>query len=214
MVTFSFDDSGASQPNIALPLLQRYGVKGTFFVVPQWHTWVTTARSMLADGHEFAGHGMTHRSMTTLTTQELDDELRLARQWIETNIGGKVDSFASPSVAYNATVIAAVKRYYGNHRGGDTDLNFVGTDVYVLKSDFIYNTSTTASICARVREAARQKGWLLLTFHDFTLDASSTQGFTCPASIFEGILACAKSTAGIDVVTARQGTSAIRCGSP
>jgi peptidoglycan/xylan/chitin deacetylase (PgdA/CDA1 family) len=214
MVTFSFDDSGPSQPTIAIPLLQRYGVKGTFFVVPQWHDWTPLARTLLADGHEFAAHGMTHQTLTTLTPQQLDDELRLSKAWIQTNIGGTVDSFATPSAAFNATVITAVKGYFGNHRGGEEDLNFVGTDVYRLQSDFMYNTSTVAKVCARIQQAAAQRGWLFLTFHDFTNDASSTQGFTVPAAIFEGILACATTTPGIDVVTARQATAAIRCGSP
>lgn len=213
-VTFSFDDSGWSQPTLALPLLQRYGVKGTFFVVPPWHDWVSVAQTMLADGHEFAAHGMTHQTLTGLTAQQLDDELRLSKAWIQANIGGTVDSFATPSAAFNDTVVSAVKGYFGNHRGGEEDLNFVGSDAYRLKSSFMYNTSTIAGVCARIQEAATQKGWLFLTFHDFTSDATAAQGFTMPAAVFEGILACATTTPGIEVVTARQATAAIRCGSP
>ncbi|MBI3180377.1 MAG: hypothetical protein HYZ27_11990, partial [Deltaproteobacteria bacterium] len=44
LVSFTFDDSGTSQPDIAIPLLQQYGIKGTFFVVPLWHTWTSLAR--------------------------------------------------------------------------------------------------------------------------------------------------------------------------
>jgi peptidoglycan/xylan/chitin deacetylase (PgdA/CDA1 family) len=213
LVTFSFDDSGPSQPAIAIPLLQKYGVKGTFFVVPLWHTWVELARTMLADGHEFADHSMTHATLTSLTPQQLDDELRQSKQWILSNIGGPVDSFATPSAAYDATVIAAAKTYFSNHRTAELDLNFVGTDLYKLQSDFLLNTSTVAGVCARIQDAAAKKGWLFLTFHDFTTNSSSSSGFTMPASVFEAILVCATTTKGLDVVTARQGTAAIRCGS-
>jgi peptidoglycan/xylan/chitin deacetylase (PgdA/CDA1 family) len=214
MVSFTFDDSGSSQPAIAIPLLQQRGMKGTFYVVPQWHSWTPLARTLAAEGHEFAAHGMTHNTLTGLSAQQLDDELRLSKQWIETNIGVPVSSFATPSAAYNDTVVAASKQYYGSHRTGNTDLNFVGSDLHRLNSDFMYNTTTVAAACARLKQAADQKGWLVLTFHDFTTSATASQGFTMPQAAFEGILACAATTPGLDVVTVRDGAAKLRCGSP
>lgn len=214
LLTFTFDDSGSSQPAIAIPLLQRYGLKGTFFVVPPWHTWITLAQQLAADGHEFAAHGMTHTTLTGLTAQQLDDELRLSKVWIETNIGTPVESFASPSAAWNETVITAAKRYYTSHRTSEVDFNFVGSDVFKLTTDFMYDTTTSASVCEKIRQAAQQKGWYVLTFHDFTTAATATAGFTMPSATFEAILACATTTPGIDVVTTRQGVAKLRCGSP
>ena len=214
MVTFTLDDSGASQPTIAIPLMQRYGVKGTFFVVPAFHQWTGLARRLAADGNEFADHTMTHATLTQLTAVQLEDELVNSKQWIETNIARPVDSFASPSGAWNADVIAAAKRHFGSHRTTSPDLNFVGTDVFKLTTELVTNNSTAQGLCAKMRDAAAKKGWLVLTFHDFTSAASSDQGFTTTAAVFEAVLVCATNTPGLDVVTSRQGVAAIRCGSP
>lgn len=214
LVTFTLDDSGTSQPAIAIPLMQRYGVKGTFFVVPAWHSWTTLAQQLATEGHEFGDHSMTHVTLTGLSAQQLDDELRLSKAWIETNFHTTVESFATPSAAWDDTVIAAAKRYFTSHRTGNADLNFVGNDVFKLQSDFVLNTTTAQSICARMQEAAAQKGWLLLTFHDFTTAASASDGFTLPAAAFEAMLTCATTTPGLDVVTTRQAVAKLRCGSP
>ncbi|MCC6810263.1 MAG: polysaccharide deacetylase family protein [Deltaproteobacteria bacterium] len=214
MVTFTFDDSAQSHPDVAIPLLNRYGVKGTFFVVPQWHTWTAAAQLLATQGHEFADHGMTHATLTGLGAQQLDDELRLSKQWIETNIASPVDSFATPSAAFNDTVVAAAKRHFGSHRGGVEEFNSVGSDVFRLGSHFAYNTTTSQSVCDRIRQVAAEKSWEILTFHDITTAASSGQSFTLPATVLEAILVCATTTPGVDVVTQREGAARIRCASP
>ena len=149
-----------------------------------------------------------------MSAQQLDDELRLSKEWIETNLRTPVESFATPSAAWNETVISAAKRYYTSHRTGNEDLNFVGNDVFKLQSHFVLNTTTAQSISARMQEAAAQKGWLLLTFHDFTTATSASDGFTLPVAAFEAMLSCATTTPGLDVVTTRQAVAQLRCGSP
>ncbi len=213
LVSITIDDSGGSQPTIAVPLLTKYGLKATFFHVPNFLNWTPIARTLAAQGHETGAHTMTHRSITALSAQELDNELRLSKQWLETNVSSPVESFASPSGAFNAASITAIKRYYSSHRTTRPGMNYVGSDVYLLNTDFVLNTSTAAGVCAQIREAAALKGWLVLTFHDFT-NGTPTQGFTMRGSTFDAILACAKNTPGVDVVTMKQGVAAIRCGSP
>ncbi len=212
MVTFTIDDSGRSQATVAVPLLRSHGVKATFYHVPPYLTWTSLARTLALEGHEAAAHTMTHRSLTSLTPPEVDDELRLSKQSLEANVSSPVESFASPSGAYNAAVIAAIKPYFRSHRTTVPGLNFVGSDVYELGTEFVLSRSTAAGVCAQLAEAAALRGWRVLTFHDFTTASTAPQDFTVTASVFDAILTCATNTPGLDVVTIRQGVAAIRCG--
>jgi len=211
LVTFTIDDSGGSQASVAVPLLRQHGVKATFFHVPNFLTWTSLARTLAAEGHETAAHTMTHRTLTQLSSQEVEDELRLSKQWLQTNVSTPVDSFASPSGAYNAAVLTAVRRHFKSHRTTLPGFNFTGSDVYELHTDFVLNDSTAASVCAQMQKAASLRAWLVLTFHDFTTASSTTRDFTVPSSVFEALLTCAKNTPGLDIVTARQGVELIRC---
>lgn len=211
LVTFTIDDSGGSQASVAVPLLRQHDVKATFFHVPNFLTWTSLARTLAAEGHEAAAHTMTHRTLTQLSAQEVDDELRLSKQWLETNVSTPVDSFASPSGAYDAAVLTATRRHFKSHRTTLPGFNFTGSDVYELHTDFVLNDSTAASVCAQMQKAAALRAWLVLTLHDFTTASSTTRDFTVTSSVFEALLTCAKNTPGLDIVTARQGVELIRC---
>jgi siroheme synthase (precorrin-2 oxidase/ferrochelatase) len=112
-------------------------------------------------------------------------------------------------------VLSQVKTYYASHRTtSDDGLNFVGSDRYRLQTVLIEASTTAPPICARIAQAAAEKGWLILTFHDFTNDATTTASFTCPAAVFRAILDCATTTPGLAIVTVKQAVDAIRCGGP
>ncbi len=214
LVTITIDDSGSTQPTIAVPILNKYAVKATFFHVPNFLTWLQTAKDLAAQGHETGSHTMTHTNLTSMSASQLDQELRDSKAWLETNIAPPVESFACPSGDYNAASIAAIKKYYQSHRTTNEGFNFVGTDTFELNTYFGMNTSTVAAMCDQIRDAAAKKAWLIYTFHDFTTASSSSMGFTVTSALFDGVLACAKNTPGIDVVTEREGVKAIQCGSP
>ncbi len=65
-----------------------------------------------------------------LSAQQLDDELRLSQQYLLTNVGSPVDSFASPMGSYNSTVLSAIKKYYTPHRTVNVGMNSMGSSVY------------------------------------------------------------------------------------
>ncbi len=75
-VALTFDDGPTALTPDYLALLERFGVRATFFVVGEYcraHPEMLAA--MVAGGHELAGHGYTHRRFTDLTEQELRSEL-------------------------------------------------------------------------------------------------------------------------------------------
>lgn len=71
VVVLGFDDGSADQLKVA-PLLRAHGVRATFYVNtgrlgtgPYYLTWDQVG-ALAADGHEIAGHTLTHPDLTTL----------------------------------------------------------------------------------------------------------------------------------------------------
>ncbi|HEY1960685.1 MAG TPA: polysaccharide deacetylase family protein [Polyangiaceae bacterium] len=217
MLTITMDDSYESQDTLAKPVLDKYGYKATIYNITRQldqYGDLPFAKDLASDGMETGSHTVTHPDLTTLDAQDLDDELRLSQQYLLANVGSPVASFATPMGNYNPTVLAAIKKYYTSHRTVNPGLNYMGSDVFQLNSDGAYDNDSASTICSWIQNAATQRGWEILMFHDFTTDATSNMDLTYPIADFESILQCAKATAGIDVVTTTQGADAIRCASP
>jgi peptidoglycan/xylan/chitin deacetylase (PgdA/CDA1 family) len=77
-----------------LDLLDRHGATATFFVVADL---VDLVRPLLSPDsrHEVASHGLTHRRLTDLTSDEVDGEVRRSRQQLDA-AGYVVDGFRAP----------------------------------------------------------------------------------------------------------------------
>jgi len=75
-IALTFDDGPDELTPVYLDLLDRLGVRATFFVVGQACARNRAALlDTVARGHEVAGHGFTHRRFTKLSALELRDEL-------------------------------------------------------------------------------------------------------------------------------------------
>ena len=163
---------------------------------------------------ETGSHTVNHLDLTTLSVSDIDYELGQSQIYLQANVSSPVVSFATPMGSYDATVKTEIKKYYTSHRTVNPGLNFMGSDVYVLSSDGVYDSSTPNAVCSWIQNAANKRGWEILMFHDFTTDASSNADLLYPIADFETIVKCAKATANLDVVTTTQGANAIRCASP
>jgi polysaccharide deacetylase family protein (PEP-CTERM system associated) len=81
-----------------LGLLDRYGVRGTFFTLG----WVgrrfpALVRRIAEQGHEVASHGQWHRRVTTLSAAEFRDDLRESKAVLEDVSGQPCLGFRAPS---------------------------------------------------------------------------------------------------------------------
>jgi peptidoglycan/xylan/chitin deacetylase (PgdA/CDA1 family) len=119
----TFDDGHISQFDHGLPLLERFSLKGAFFITPQW----TDARSAYMTwgqlkeikdrGHQVQSHGWSHRFLTQCTKEELKTELDRSKEVLEDRLGVEVDALAVPFGAWNRQVLdmsaeAGYKRVY------------------------------------------------------------------------------------------------------
>ena len=113
-VAITFDDGNASDVEYALPALRARGLKATFFVVAG--RLGTTGflnedalRELTASGMEIGCHGMRHRPWRGLDKRELHEELREAKDILESAIARPITRAACPFGAYDRRVLRALR---------------------------------------------------------------------------------------------------------
>jgi len=107
-VSLTFDDARLSQIDKGIPLLNRYGIKATFYISPKGllqrlEGWQQAA----AAGHEIGNHTMTHpctgnyafsrdNALEDYSLEKIAGEINQANELIHNRLGVQVRSFAYP----------------------------------------------------------------------------------------------------------------------
>ena len=101
---------GDEDTRAILDVLDRYGVKATFFFVGSWaRRHPESLRDIAARGHELGNHSDTHPDMTQLSVQGMQTEIRALDDKIEEITGIRPTLFRAPSGAYNAQVVQTAR---------------------------------------------------------------------------------------------------------
>jgi len=215
LVSLTFDDSWRSIYANALPIMKKYGLASTQYLLsgntddPDYMT-KAQMKAFATAGHEIASHTVSHPDLTTLTASQLTTELSRSKTNLQTWTGATVQNFASPYGAYNSTVLNAIKKYYGSHRGVEVGYNAKNNlDVYDIKVQNIVDSTAVADVAAWVAQAQKDKTWLVLVYHQIS-DASAAAGeYTTPVAVFDAQMKAVKSS-GVAVKTVQQSLSEIR----
>src|SRR5918911_3763222 len=142
-VIINFDDSHESDYTYAKPILDKYGLKATFFEVCNWieegnHdkdisiTWQQIA-ALQQDGMDIESHTMTHPNLNDLSKSDLDYEIGQSKQCLEDH-GFNPTIFAYPNGdgSDNPEVVNTVAKYYNLARTAESDsksaLTFLNCD--------------------------------------------------------------------------------------
>lgn len=114
-VAISFDAAwGADRTEAILDILDRYGVKTTFFLVTFWvERYPDMAREIVARGHEIGMHSTSHPDMTALSRAQMRRELEENHRVIREITGFDARLFRPPFGAYNNTLIEVVEDELG-----------------------------------------------------------------------------------------------------
>lgn len=101
-LSLTFDDGLPTHIENAIPILNEYGLRGTFFIhtdnvkegtPSNWDAW----RDVAQEGHEIASHSKTHLAMPLVKDKKiLDNEIAGSKYLLENQTGAKVLSFAYP----------------------------------------------------------------------------------------------------------------------
>jgi len=68
-VSLTFDDGGLSQLEKAIPEMNKRGLRGTFYLIPQGNDWrerLSPWKAVAAAGHEIGNHTLSHTCPSTL----------------------------------------------------------------------------------------------------------------------------------------------------
>jgi peptidoglycan/xylan/chitin deacetylase (PgdA/CDA1 family) len=123
----TFDDGYSSVYQYALPVLQELGFRAVIFIISnyigQTNTWdanllaikfshldESQIKALVKAGMEIGSHGMSHRALTFLSSDQLEHELSYSREKL-TNLSGKeIITFAYPFGIQNPAVQKAVQQ--------------------------------------------------------------------------------------------------------
>ncbi len=127
VVILNFYDDEKDQFINAKPILDKYGFRGTFFIVCSWTSSNNTDRmtwqdisQLYREGYDIESHSMTHKRLNKLSQGALDYEVGQSKQCIYNHIGAMPTVFSPPhNLGWNnATVINAIAKYYDLSIGG------------------------------------------------------------------------------------------------
>lgn len=188
-VSLTFDDGVASQLDLAIPLLNKYGLQATFYVNPRdnYREQLIPWRNATADGHEIGNHTISHpcsknfafiadnnrRALEEMTLDDIEDEIAEAGRRIAEMIPDQqAVSFGytcyQPFVGRGATrqsYVPVVAKHCVAGRGrGERPNDPRHCDLWYLWSTPC-ERMTGAELVGLVEQAPAQGRWTILTFH-------------------------------------------------
>lgn len=130
-VLITLDDGYLDNYTNAYPILKKYGLKATIFVItgfmdrgqPGYFTWGQAAEMEASGLINIESHTVTHSSLTDLSEEQIEREIKTSKADIERRLGKQVDFLAYPTGTYNLHIAAIVKEagykgaftvHYGN----------------------------------------------------------------------------------------------------
>ncbi len=183
IISVTFDDGWESVYTKAAPLLQKYNIRTTQYILPgefKSHSYLSLqqAHSLKSAGHEIMSHTMSHRNLTTLDSTQAQYELEESKkQLISNDLASSSEiHFAAPESALNEAVDQIITRFYLSSRNtfGDIQNGIDANDVNVKGEMFSrYNIigysvrpeTTTRQINEALQFAKANNGWLVLVYH-------------------------------------------------
>ena len=111
VVALSFDAAwGNEDTQTLIDILDRYGVKATFFVVGDWVDKYPESVKALSDaGNEVMNHSASHAHFSTLSTEQILSDVSGCNEKIEAITGVSPALFRCPYGEYDDHVISAIR---------------------------------------------------------------------------------------------------------
>lgn len=131
VVALTFDDGPSDTGTTAsiLDTLAKENVKAMFFITGYGAKHIDLVKREFAEGHILAPHTETHPDLTTLTTQQVRDEITPVYQLITQVTGQKPAWFRPPFGSYNKSVLNLLTDEYNMQvlNWSDGSLDWDGT---------------------------------------------------------------------------------------
>jgi peptidoglycan/xylan/chitin deacetylase (PgdA/CDA1 family) len=178
MVSITFDDGWQSAYDGALPLLDKHGFRGTFYVNPgtiETPNFLTAAELQTLDraGHEIAALADEHVDLTAIAADRIDEQLRKSREALAA-AGLDTEDLAPPYGRSDAQVDWYASRYFETVRGTEEGINTrQSLDPRDLKVVYVTEETTPHNLAEVLAETSRVNGWLILVYHQVAAPEST-----------------------------------------
>ena len=187
-VSLAYDDALASQLDVAIPALDRHGLKGSFYLTmasPTVAHRLADWRAAAANGHELGNHTLFHQcsrsqpgrdwvrpeqDLDTLTLTALHAQILLANTMLHAMDGKHERTFAVPCgdllVAGEPYLPAIQAEFVAIKALAGTGITTepLALNPYAV-SVLVASDLSGAQLIALVEQAAREQGMVNLTFH-------------------------------------------------
>ena len=181
-VTFCFDDFPLSAAQVAAPLLEEVGARGTFYTcfgtlneesVGGKLADIETVKDLAARGHEIGCHTFDHVLCTGRNARHVALSCQKNRDFAARH-GLVLKNFAYPQGEMSPQTKKIMKAHYQSARSIDRAINQGTCDAHALKAVPLYDTPEH-ELLRFVDDVAAQGGWLIFYTHDVS-DFPKTYG--------------------------------------
>ena len=185
-VSLSFDDARASQVDVGQAVLDKHGVKATFYVMPLAVEKKLEGWKRLRDaGHEIGNHSMTHpcsgnflwarpRALEELTLEKMKADIAQADEALARLLGVRAETFAYPcgqtfvgrGEATRSYVPLIAERFVAGRGFRQEAHNDPAYCDAAHVGAFDFDCATADEVIARIRAAETDRAWLVLAGHE------------------------------------------------
>ena len=162
----TIDDGPSREVTLGiLDLLQKEGIKATFFVLP--HSGCRDIyRRIIDEGHEIGNHSYSHNYSKLYNSKEIwlfEEDVLLAQEWMFDNFGYLTTSFRFPGGAMGRkeSIISPRREFLAEHGYRDFDWDVDTGDANTNLKD-----KSADTLSQRVLDNTRDRGQLIVLMHD------------------------------------------------
>lgn len=212
MVSLTFDDGYESAYRLALPILNKYGLKATWYIInnragPAYMT-KDKLLALQAQGQEIGGHTRNHFPLDTVSDAVALAEVQGGRLDLLALGVTEVRTFAYPFGRYNArTQEVVLAAGFTTARTVDGELqNDLSTKATLLHAWSIVPATQLGQITSAIDKAVRDQSWFIIVIHRVDEDGNS---ISVRHELIEGV-ASYLVTRKVKVVTISEGFRLLR----
>lgn len=186
IVSFTFDDVPKSTFNNAIPILDKYSIKGTFYVALSLMERENKRNGLFTEedvhkcinsGHELGCHSYSHIHFCNINNGEyIKNDLTCNLTALQIlSPGRSFKNFSYPFGEQTITGKRIVSNLYTSCRGTDYGMNLGKTDLNNLKAIKLYESKNSPEeIYSILNGFSQSGGWLIFYTHDVQENFSSS----------------------------------------
>jgi peptidoglycan/xylan/chitin deacetylase (PgdA/CDA1 family) len=176
IVSFTFDDAPASAASAGAPVLEAFGVRGTYYLcggllggqgdlTPLLDRG--EARSLARAGHEIGCHTFAHTDVRSIDWPSLEVSLRKNAEALSEISGSGLRNFAYPFGGISFGKKLRLQSRFDTCRGIYPGINAGRIDAGMLKAVPLYSSTLDDEGVRRwIAQAVAKSGWLVFFTHD------------------------------------------------